>query len=138
MCYWKGVKEDVRSVRNCSCSIRSSSFNWGINSNIGLYVLLWGIIKIENNWIIYNIMLSLDRGVKMEDCIKDFLLENWDYGFAIMGLGEEVYLDGEETATFLQNENVEIDLWLDDILYILVGGIPCSVEPNWKWGRNFP
>jgi hypothetical protein len=75
-------------------------------------------------------MLSLDRGVKMENCIKDFLLENWDYGFAIMGLGEEVYLDGEETATFLQNENVEIDLLLDDILYILVGGIPCSVEPN--------
>ena len=95
-------------------------------------------IKIENNWIIYNIMLSLDRGVKMENCIKDFLLENWDYGFAIMGLGEEVYLDGEETATFSQNENVEIDLLLDDILYILVGGIPCSVEPYWKWGRIFP
>ena len=88
------------------------------------------LIKIENNCIIYNIMLLLDRGVKMEDCIKDFLLENWDYGFVIMGLGEEVYLDGEETATFLQNENVEIDLLLDDILYILVGGIPCSVEPN--------
>ena len=88
------------------------------------------LIKIENNCIIYNIMLLLDRGVKMEDCIKDFLLENWDYGFAIMGLGEKIYLDGEETATFLQDENVEIDLLLDDILYILVGGIPCSVEPN--------
>ena len=47
-----------------------------------------------------------------------------------MGLGEEIYLDGEETATFLQNENVEIDLLFDDILYILVGGIPCSIEPN--------
>ena len=88
------------------------------------------LIKIENNCIIYNIMLLLDRGVKMEDCIKDFLLENWDYGFVIMGLGEEIYLDGEETATFLQNENVEIDLLLDDILYILVGGVPCSIEPN--------
>ena len=66
----------------------------------------------------------------MEECIKDFLFDNWDYGFTIMGLGEEIYLDGEETATFLQNENVEIDLLLDDILYILVGGIPCSVEPN--------
>ena len=66
----------------------------------------------------------------MEDCIKDFLLENWDYGFVIMKLDEEIYLSGEQTATFLQNENVEIDLLLDDILYILVGGIPCSVEPN--------
>ena len=66
----------------------------------------------------------------MEECIKDFLFDNWDYGFVIMGLGEEIYLDGEETAAFLQNENVEIDLLLDDILYILVGGIPCSVEPN--------
>jgi hypothetical protein len=28
-------------------------------------------------------------------------------------------------------------LLLDDILYILVSGIPCSIEPNWKWGEEF-
>ena len=75
----------------------------------------------------------------MEECIKDFLFDNWDYGFVVRGLGNDLYLGAEEVITLLQdNENVEIDLLLDDILYILVGGIPCSVEPNWKWGRIFP
>ena len=75
----------------------------------------------------------------MEECIKDFLFDNWDYGFVVRGLGNDLYLRGEEVVTLLQdNENVEIDLLLDDILYILVGGIPCSVEPNWKWGRFSP
>lgn len=74
----------------------------------------------------------------MEECIKDFLFNNWDYGFVVGGLGDDLYLEGEEVMTMLQdNENVEIELLLDDILYILVGGIPCSIEPNWIEGK-FP
>ncbi len=67
----------------------------------------------------------------MEECIKDFLFDNWDYGFVVKGLGDDLYLDAEKVMTLLQdNEDVEIDLLFDDILYISVGGIPCSVEPN--------
>ena len=83
------------------------------------------IIELYVKLCYYGIGVS-----KMEECIKDFLFDNWDYGFVITGLGAEIYLNGEQTVKFLQNENVEIDLLLDDILYILVGGIPCSVEPN--------
>ena len=67
----------------------------------------------------------------MNESVKDFLFENWEYGFVMRGLGTDLYLDGEKVITILQdNENVEIDLLFDDILYILVGGIPCSIEPN--------
>lgn len=72
----------------------------------------------------------------MEECIKDFLFDNWDYGFVVRGLGDDLYLESEEVITMLQdNEDVEIELLLDDILYILIGGIPCSIEPNWIEGK---
>lgn len=75
----------------------------------------------------------------MEECIKDFLFDNWDYGFVVTGLGDDLYLESEEVMTMLQdNENVEIELLLDDILYVLIGGIPCSIEPNWIEGRFSP
>lgn len=62
--------------------------------------------------------------------IKEFIDSMTDCGGVVKGFGEDIYLDVDEIYTFLEdNENVVIDLLFDDILYILIGGIPCSIEP---------
>ena len=65
----------------------------------------------------------------LDNEIKDFIYSMEDCGGVVKGLGEDLYMESNELITFLEeNEDVVIDLLFDDILYVLVGGIPCSIE----------
>ena len=61
--------------------------------------------------------------------VVEFIKNGADFGFVLIGLGEDRYLSADEVVTLLtENEMVEVDFLLEDILYIKVDGLDVSIE----------
>ena len=61
--------------------------------------------------------------------VVEFIKCGADFGFVLIGLGEDRYLSADEVVTLLtENEVVEVDFLLEDVLYIKVDGLDASIE----------
>ena len=67
--------------------------------------------------------------------VVEFIKNGADFGFVLTGLGEDrfnntvEYLSMEEIFTLLEdNENIDIDMLFDDILYFKIGNLDASIE----------